>query len=525
MTKNTTAGQTPLEQLAEQIYCRLAQQFPVCCASDEFYFFPQVSPKDGVNWGWDDFSPASLGQLSVVIATWQAELNRLQHAANSQAEQIDAELLREMLQTLLEQLQLVAPQRRLPSFHLSVLVAGLAETLDEAGSDGWEQRVAELPRFLQQAAGLLDQVPRAFLLLGQQMLADLQSWFDQLEATGRQLGAGRKALNSFAEALQQSKICEDFRLPAELYERLVIKHLGCDLSLAAIERELQAEYLQMESLLIAEAERLLPGREWQQAETEIPLQLAPENDLRCLYQPELNRQEAHLRSLELLPTWAGDLHPDLLEVPLYMEAIRASDAYSARVGHPARGGTFYLQEKAPGSDGQVGRTLEYRMTAAHEVWPGHHLLDLCRWNLPQPIRRPLERPLCYEGWACFAEQLLAETGYFTGPWDRFLLARRRIERAARGLVDIGLQTGQMNFVEAARQLEQVGYPPEKAAGVVPKYALRPGYQVCYTLGLRQMLELKISCAAMGLKQFVAGVLSQGQIGFARLWQVLLSGGD
>jgi uncharacterized protein (DUF885 family) len=166
--------------------------------------------------------------------------------------------------------------------------------------------------------------------------------------------------------------------------------------------------------------------------------------------------------------------------------------------------------------GCPGRTLEYRMTAAHEVWPGHHLLDSCRWNLDRPLRSPLESPLFYEGWACLAEELLARTGYFSGPWDRFLLAKRRAERAARGLVDLGLQSGRLGSDQAVELLVRVGYRQQTARSVIPKYLLRPGYQVCYTLGLKQGLDLFERFGKENVSDFSQKVLKQGEIGFERL---------
>ncbi len=515
----------PLQLLAERIYCQLAGQFPVCCASDEFYFFPQVEAEAPARWGWDDLTPEAVSVFASSAALWQAELQQLGEEASSAADQLDARLLWSMLQRLQEQLQQVAPQQQQPTFHLSILVAGLAEALEADAPEAWTLRIAGLPEFLQQASSCLDQVPELFIDLGQQMLADLQAWFVQLEKEGYELAEGRAALARFGKELQSCSTRKSFALPPSMFERLLVEHLGCAGDLESIEKELQVEYAEMAEILSEEAERLTPGRAWQQAEAQLPFVEAPEGDLQLLYQPELLRLETHARQAGLVPELAGTLQPELAAVPASMAAIRASDAYGARVGHPARGGTFYLYDHRQSKTARVGRTLEYRMTAAHEAWPGHHLLDVCRWNLPRPIRRPLEQPLFYEGWACFAEQLMFETGYFTGPWDRFLLARRRIERAARGLVDIGLQTGSIDLDEAGRQLVQVGYPQQKAAAAVPKYALRPGYQVCYTLGLRRMQQVREESTTGNAGVFARHLLTQGEIDFTALKQSLPGRGD
>ena len=516
---------TSLAQLAEQIYQEIARQFPVCCASDEFYYFPQVITNDKHRWGWDDFSGEAIEQFVNKALHWRTDLEQLRSKPVSAADKVDAELLLEMLQTLSEQLAEVAPHSCQPTFHLSIVVAGLSEAMDSGEPAALRERIAGLPAFLQRAGEMLSEVPEQFRLLGLNMLVDLSRWLKDLVGTGIQNKNIERALSNFSVALHKCPTRESFSLPIELFERLLSTHLGCDCTLDSVEHELRSEYAEMDKILTAEAEQLVPGLAWQKSEFRIPFQIAPENNLQQLYRPELLRLEKHARNAGLTPPQAGRLQPELAAVPASMSAIRASDAYSARVGHPASGGVFYLYDHGKDRAGQVGRTLEYRMTAAHEAWPGHHLLDVCRWNQAREIRRPLERPLFYEGWACFAEQLMAITGYFDGPWDRFLLARRRIERAARGLVDIGLQCGRLTLEEAAELLVQVGYAPQKAAEVVPKYALRPGYQVCYTLGLRRMLELRAHCGEMAIEEFTQQVLSQGEIGFTPLQQVLLNKGD
>ena len=156
------------------------------------------------------------------------------------------------------------------------------------------------------------------------------------------------------------------------------------------------------------------------------------------------------------------------------------------------------------------------MTTAHETWPGHHLLDISRWSLDRALRRSLEHPLFYEGWACFAEEMTARTGYFTDPWDRFILARRRLRRAVRGVVDLGLQSGSLTFDAAADKLERAGFQRGEARSALPKYALRPGYQVCYTLGLVRFLDLWSRFGGEDFPSFALTVLEEGEVGFGNL---------
>ena len=136
----------------------------------------------------------------------------------------------------------------------------------------------------------------------------------------------------------------------------------------------------------------------------------------------------------------------------------------------------------------------------------------------------MERPLFSEGWACLAEELMFRTGCWESDWDRFTLARRRLRRAVRGQVDIGLQTGRMGVEEAARRLEQAAFSPAQARASVAAYALRPGYQVCYTLGIRKFLSL-FDTFGEDAGSFAAAVLAEGEIAFGDLEEALRRCGE
>lgn len=522
MTAAQSSQQHTVEQISAQAYAAIAASFPVCAASDEFYFFPQVVSVNKDWRVWDDFSRPRVEVFADRLLGWEESVAVLD--CPSGADSIDASMLQTTMHTLREQLIDIAPQCSQPTFHLTVIAVGLREALEADCSAAWADRIAGLPDFLRRAVDCLDAVPRLFIALGRAMAKDLCVWLHQLQSSGFVIGDVPAALELFIAALEEVPVSEEFILSDEQFERLLSEHLCCGLDADAIRRELEIELTEMDELLCSEAARLAPGRRWQELDEVIPFVVAPNGNLLNLYRPELERMEAHVRESGVVPSDLKiELSPDLAEVPESLAVIRASDAYGARPGYPARGGTFYVYSRGEKRDGVVGRTLEYRMTAAHEAWPGHHLLDICRWNLPSAIRRPIERPLCYEGWACLAEELMARSGYFDGDWDRFLLARRRSERAARGLVDLGLQTGRMDLTEAAQQLVQVGYPRQRAEAVVPKYALRPGYQVCYSLGLRQSLDLLQRYDRSAPATFARTLLRQGQVGFANLERVLSEG--
>jgi uncharacterized protein (DUF885 family) len=160
------------------------------------------------------------------------------------------------------------------------------------------------------------------------------------------------------------------------------------------------------------------------------------------------------------------------------------------------------------------------MTCAHETYPGHHLLDSTRLNLIRPLRRAVEQPIFCEGWACFAEELMWLTGYFSNHYDRLLLSQRRLAHAIRGKVDIGLQTGTMNIKSAASYLNKIGISWETAISLAQKYPLNPGYQLCYTLGLHRFLDLFTKYGTRNLPNYIRMILAQGEINFTDLEKTL-----
>ena len=112
------------------------------------------------------------------------------------------------------------------------------------------------------------------------------------------------------------------------------------------------------------------------------------------------------------------------------------------------------------------------------------------------------------------------TGYFSDPVHSLLLAKRRLWRAIRGKVDLGLQTGIMDISTAAGYLGKTGISSEQAKHSASRYPLNPGYQLCYTLGLRRFQGLFQRYGQENVPRFVHTIVNQGEIGFSDLEKIL-----
>jgi uncharacterized protein (DUF885 family) len=507
-----------LAGLADDIFSSLAAMFPICMSSDEFHFFPQADAREFDGARWDDFTPDGLSEITTKIPQWRHHLSRLSHRPHSPEAAIDISMLDRVLTTLREQLLEVRFQHTQPTFYLTIAAIGVAEGL-EADPAFFNRRLEGLPRFLQQMQDNLVRIPVLFRDLGLDMIAKIQTWLAALTGMHSGCNAVLEALHRSAEFLKQVPTVEDFLLPGELYERVARYHMGCRMSLAEIREELTRELDESEEILKREAHSLSPGLPWQEAVASVPLPALPPDGILGLYRGIIEELGQHCAAAGLMPPAYLTACPVAVRpVPEYLAPVRSAAAYSMPPGHPPSGGTFYIM----GDENPNDIPGDYRLLTAHETFPGHHLLDTSRWGLQRPIRRHIEFPLFYEGWASFSEEILFDTGFFHGPRDRMLLAKRRYWRAVRGMIDLDLQSGRRFLPEAAVFLTQTGLSQSRADAMVRRYALKPGYQLSYTIGRRKFHDIYRTCVQKGQApgDFVRSVLAEGEIGVDNLKKII-----
>ncbi|MDF1524709.1 MAG: DUF885 family protein [bacterium] len=507
-----------LQDLAFELYAFLARRFPVCCWSDEFVFFPQAVQEE-TDWSrWDDLSPESVEDVVTSLGWFRRRLGDFATSENAgvHGERALVSVLVWVTRTLEEQFTLVKTHATQPTFALTVATVGLVQALQSGGDRAWFERIRALPEFLEGALESLQEVPELYRDLGMGMAASLTGW---IQSIGRasQSGLALKALDSFTDRLSMTPVTREFALPPDLFEHVVHNHTGSALTMSEVLCELEDEAAVTKQLLTAEAGNLGYGRDWESAFSDITGEQVPADGKKGLLRLEMERLRDHCLC-HGFPS-ESSTEPDSLSIeflPSSLDSIRAADSYNAIPGHPFRGGIFYIF--GDGSLGSSSGSLHpvFRMTVAHETYPGHHLLDLSRWNNPQPALRSLEYPLFYEGWACFGEDLMLHTGAFDRSYDRLILLRRRFRHAVRGKVDLMLHSGEMGLEEAAGELMTAGFSRNRALGTVRKYALRPAYQMCYTIGRRRFQRLFDSYGQESVGGFVNTVLTQGEVLFEDL---------
>ncbi len=508
------------DRVALDILKQLSARFPVCTASDEFHFFPQIPPESS-NWSrWDDFSAESIHTFGENCQAWLRRLEEMENVQPSKDHRNDLRLLRRMLKTLHEQLTLVAFHQKQPTFYLSILGIGLAEAI-ESGDSPLKQRLQGVPDFLEAAGRNLYRVPTLFNRMGKEMAKGLSKWLRALPVDEEIIQPARTALGRFKTHLQTIPTVEPFLPPIEVYERIAAEHIGCRVSTAELDDELEGELEIVTRRLKYHATQLDPQADWRDIVAGLK-RPRPDGRPARHYRRAIAALADHCVAQGLMPADLPRECPVKVEtIPDYMTPVRSTAAFSAAPGHPARGGTFFIVGGASGG----ALPADYRLLTAHETYPGHHLLDTCRWNLSRTVRRHLEFPLFYEGWASFSEELMFHTGFFSGPADELLMAKRRFWRALRGRVDFDIHTHRRSLSQAAEFLSAHGMASLQARAMVRRYALKPGYQLSYTIGRRRFRRLYAKCQdARKVEQFACLVLSQGEIEFDQLETLLTQGG-
>jgi hypothetical protein len=508
--------------VAEDVFDALATQFPVCMESDEFHFFPQAKAKD-FDWSrWDDFTPEAIESVTGQLKCWSRQIGRYPPASLPFAQAMDAKMLKRAVQTLVEQLALVKLHEIQPTFYLTIAGIGLAEAF-AAGPQAMNSRLRSLPGFLDQARHNLKRIPRLFRDLGVDMLDKQRGWLDSLSLPDHLHAPIDAALRRLEDHLHRSPVVEDFLLPVSLYERIASHHMGCLLTPDEIAQTLDREIVETRSILERSAASLAPGRRWQQAVGDLVRPPIPAGGMADVYRGTIHELARHCLENGLI---SSDLLRDcpvtVAPIPAYMRPVRSNAAYSMPPVYPPRGGTFFLLE----TNAQASISADFRLLTAHETYPGHHLLDTCRWAHERPIRRHLEFPIFYEGWASFAEELMFDTGFFSTPVDHMLMAKRRFWRAMRGKVDFDIHMHRCTIDEATERLVSEGMAPRRARAMVRRYCLKPGYQLAYTIGRRRFRQYYDAFCRQGADPagFARRVLAQGEISFDHLEQVLIRGG-
>ncbi len=129
--------------------------------------------------------------------------------------------------------------------------------------------------------------------------------------------------------------------------------------------------------------------------------------------------------------------------------------------------------------------------SAHEVWPGHFLQFLHAHRVRSAIGRVFGTYAFAEGWAHYAEELMAEAGFAAGDAGaRIGQLRNALLRNVRFLSAIGLHTGRMTVADSERMFREKAFQdPGNARQQAARGTFDPAY-LNYTMGKLMIRKLR-----------------------------------
>jgi uncharacterized protein (DUF885 family) len=156
---------------------------------------------------------------------------------------------------------------------------------------------------------------------------------------------------------------------------------------------------------------------------------------------------------------------------------------------------------------------------AHETVPGHHLQSARAreiGKLPE-FRRHGFYTAYGEGWALYAETLGNRFGLYDAPEDRFGHLQAQAFRAARLVVDTGVNALGWSREQAIEYMvREVGESRLFVESEVDRYLSNPGQALAYMIGQLKIIELRDRAQAklgqrFDLRHFHNAVLDQGPL--------------
>jgi hypothetical protein len=429
------------------------------------------------------------------------------------AAEIDRTALLDDIRTLLFRFEHERPHVRNPSFWLTHLFEGVYALLARPGDPAPRapaalERLRAAPAFLDSARATLAEPPAIFVDAalaalggGGELIVQASSVFsgaapdlaEQLQEAARE---ALEALAGYGRALGAEILPSDDPHAFAVGEDQFSRRLHHEHALRGGAPDLWRYGMHLleetEAAVAFSARAVDPTRHWREV-VERLREDTVEGDIPAAYAAEVERARSYIERCGLATLPAVPL--DVVPTPSFLASLVPFAAYSrppVEIGGP---GLFYVTvpNAAPVSPRRpAGHCVhEIASLVAHEAFPGHHLQMGTAQALPSEVRRHIWTPVMVEGWALYAESLMAEEGFFETPEARLFHLVNLLWRARRIVVDIGLHTRGLKPSDAVDQLlESMPMERRSAEAEVRRYCAMPTYQLAYAVGRREILSLR-----------------------------------
>ncbi|MBL7210977.1 MAG: DUF885 family protein [Desulfobacteraceae bacterium] len=517
----------PIKQIANDFFDYLGRRLPQECANDEFYFLPRSETAIRHLGHLDDLKPEQVQDHIQYVRNLSAEISS-ERDEDLEGE-IDAILLRQSMEGFIREFDDAEGWRNDPTVYIKIPLFATDQVISEKGfaPDQRESTLykifTQIPPLFRVAVENLRNVPEISRQLALDMTMDAIHFFnhgvrafieEEMDGSRSLVSENRRVLEAweqYRQQLLQLRSGNHFAVGLDGLKKITAVSFGYTRSPEEILEIAQDAYQNTQEKIHDLARKIDRNKTRHHINYKKLPSITSPNAFMQLYVKEVQALRRFFYSQDVITFPAGE-KVILLETPSYLQSLRATASYKAPLtGHTKGHGIFYI---TPGKKDLelISRHCPY--LSAHETYPGHHILDHLRIHHHNPIRRQIESPLFYEGWACYGEQLLDELGYVLDPRQQLIQLKRQLWRNLRAMLDVKLQTGRMTLAQAAKEIQALGFSSKRAQRQVRRFCLTPGYQLCYFMGNYEIDRLREKFGPrLGLKHFHDTLLGGGEIPF------------
>jgi uncharacterized protein (DUF885 family) len=317
----------------------------------------------------------------------------------------------------------------------------------------------------------------------------------------------------------------DWRLGKDLYAKKFRLVLQTGKTPEALLQEAEADL----SKARAEIARLAAPKSVEQALAEVARQHATAAGFMASAKDALSVATAFVKAKDLV-TVPSSANLAVIETPVFMRGVYGVGGFNPAPALEPKLGAFYWVTPIPSTWTQAridSKLREYNDSGmqhltVHEAMPGHYVQAEYS-NTLEPSSRRLLRDIYgngpyIEGWAVYAQQLMAEQGYLADtPGYRITLQKQLLRVLANTILDVRLQTMGMTDKEALDLLTRSTYQESEEANAKLQRAKLSSCQLpTYYAGYKGWLSVREHyqsrhAANFNLKDFHESALKEGAV--------------
>ncbi len=542
------SGDNPFDQLVDDFVMGTLALSPTGATGFGYHVHHGVSLDDQL----DDFSPAGIEAQRSFLHDIEIRIAHFDGAALDPEQRADVDIMRNALGATRLELDEIQSYRHNPTSYVELLGNGLYSPYVLHFAPAPERyrhiisRLQKVPELIQQAETNLQDSPEVWNRVAREendgnvglidttlradCPPDARMRYDQAAA------AAMASLQSFNHWLENnlSERKSDWRLGKERYAKKFRYTLATGKTPEALLAEAEADLVKVR----AEIARLAAPKTVEEALADVARQHATAASFMASAKQALASATAFVKAKDLL-TLPPNANLEVIDTPVFMRGIYSVGGFNPAPALEPKLGAFFWVTPIPSDWPQTrvdSKLREYNVSGmqhltVHEAMPGHYVQAEYA-NDVQPRSRRLLRNIFgngpyIEGWAVYAQQLMAEQGYLGDtPGYRLTLQKQLLRVLANTILDVRLQTLGMTDQQALDLMTKSTYQEmEEASGKLQRAKLAscqlPTYYAGYKgwLADREHYQAKHG-AAFSLKQFHEAALREGEVPLPVLDQLL-----